>query len=237
MFLPLPSQIRAIRNLLRGKLSIALYMDEGAWTPGVAMIKEILFLKGLPHREVWAEDVNTSLDGFDGICFPGGWAVPYTTKVTDQGIENIRNLIANGGKYFGVCAGSWYTADRILWRGETYEYPLDLYKGVAWDIDQEIIPYPEQKLVWVDIDLGPIFSGLKPIRVKELWLYWGGPSWYEDELKANNAKVLGRFSDYDNKPAVMAFEYGKGRVLLCSPHPELSKNLSILPMFDWLYQP
>ena len=101
---------------------VALYNDSiapvgkrGAWPEGVTAIKNMLTTLGLTYEEVSYADVNLSpLDFnslYDVIIVPGGFALWYNHWISLAGKDRIRNFVANGGGYFGICAGSFFACD------------------------------------------------------------------------------------------------------------------------------
>jgi glutamine amidotransferase-like uncharacterized protein len=234
---PPPALFRGVADFLRGRVSVGLYVEDGAWAPGLPNYGEMFSVKGLTVTAIPVDVINSGelLDRYGALAFPGGWAPGYISSIDRQGAENIRRLVEAGGTYLGVCAGSWFACDRITWRGRTYDYPLDLFPGVGHDTDS-IVAYPDMKLTPIDVDLTPILPGV-PILTENI-LLWGGP-WF-DIPEGFDAMVLARFTEGDvaGKPATIAYHYGRGKVLLWSAHPEMSKNYpSIWAMLDWAFSP
>ena len=46
----------------------------------------------------------------DVLFFPGGRSPLYAKALEDKGAEKIREYIADGGMYYGICAGAYYAA-------------------------------------------------------------------------------------------------------------------------------
>lgn len=47
------------------------------------------------------------LAGFTALCIPGGFAPNYSSRLGERGIAIIRDFVANGGGYLGICAGAY----------------------------------------------------------------------------------------------------------------------------------
>ena len=47
------------------------------------------------------------------FVMPGGAATPYLQKLKTFGNEKIRNYVANGGNYLGICAGAYYACSQV----------------------------------------------------------------------------------------------------------------------------
>ena len=82
---------------------------------------------------------NTAL-----LIMPGGADKPYLEKLAGQGNANIRNYVNNGGKFLGICAGAYYSADRI-----------EFAKG---DKDLEVVGDRELKF-FPGLITGPTYAG------------------------------------------------------------------------------
>ena len=75
-----------------------------------------LFLKDSFHiKTISAKELKLGLWTEDAALFimPGGADIPYTRKLNGKGNQIIKNYLANGGKYLGICAGSYYGSSSI----------------------------------------------------------------------------------------------------------------------------
>lgn len=170
---------------------------------------------------------NTAL-----LVIPGGADRPYLEKLQGMGNTNIRNYVANGGKFLGICAGSYYSADRI-----------EFAKG---DKALEVIGERELKF-FPGLVSGPTYAGFdhrdlnllagtraaklywqldQPFPAnKELIIFYNGGGSFIDAEKYPNVKILARYSpeiagDLEYPAAIVECSIGQGRVILSSPHFE-----------------
>jgi len=131
----------------------------------------------------------------------------------------------------GICAGAWWACDYMVWMADP-NYPppeyhvegdesnLDLFPGVARGPIEEITPFHTGTMTRIDIvnHTHPITKSLPDyLQI----LYWGRP--YLLPYPDAKITVLGTYN-VTGTPAIVAFEYGKGRVFLCGPHPEVEEN-------------
>lgn len=88
---------------------------------------------GFPWQRVLAKNVadEVTVDRFDVLYVPGGWAWPYIQDIDPAGKDAIRTFVEDGGCFVGVCAGAYFAADLIRWQGRFVEYDLDLFPGLA----------------------------------------------------------------------------------------------------------
>lgn len=234
---------------------IAIYNDTdetqwpegGAWLPLVNATQVLVNALGYSWEFIDADDVNNNDLGeyYRMIIFPGGWAGGYNEYINQTGYQNIRDFISEGGAYLGMCAGSFFVSDKVLWRENTdassvqnvYDYPLDIWPGIsdgaiidfqAWDSSAETgcFSYPGARMVDITLDQTLMPEANPSVRV----LYYGGPIYRPPNGKWTNEKVIARydmpgFSGHE-EPAMMLFPYGSGRVFLSAVHPELSLNES-----------
>ncbi len=171
--------------------------------------------------------IDGKLSQFDLLGFPGGDYVAYW-RLGQEGKARIQEFVRDGGAYLGICAGAWYASDYMVWKAdgnypppdykvEGDELNLDLFPGVAVGPIEEITPPYTGKMTrisFVNRD-HPITDSLPEGYTV---LYWGGPDLVPYE--GADVTVLATFEE-TGTPAIVAFEYGKGRVFLMSPHAEV----------------
>jgi len=205
-----------------GEIVVGIYADDGA-APGCVSPAEKMFeWMGCTLVLLYAADVNDRLlDKIDVIYFPGGNSGPYSEKITEEGKEKIRGFVRAGGGYIGTCAGGCFGSDTVKWLGYTHpEGHLELFQGIADGPVNEIYQYPETGMC--EINYGapdhPITRGLGP---KEWIYYWWGPKFVP--YAGTRVDVIGTYA-ITGEPAMVAFEYGFGRVFLIGPHPEWEED-------------
>jgi glutamine amidotransferase-like uncharacterized protein len=162
---------------------------------------------------VTSEDVmNGALAGYDVLAMPGGQIPSFFNALGKDGTEVIRQWIADGGSYFGICGGALFIAAN-LWLG--------IYNGTY----QLEVPgdYSSYNLTKMDINTacaGPDLSS-EPQTVSTL--YWG--SSYFTPRDGFEYYSIATYHG-TNHSGMIAFQYHKGNVFLSSPHPEYEEGSS-----------
>jgi len=202
---------------------VGIYAGYGADTSSYRMLNLLFTDFGFDAEFLIAENLNSlyELFKFDFIVFPGGRADHMISGLSVKQINLIRDYVANGGSYMGVCAGAYFASNYTVWHGIEYGddagYVLDLYSGKAvgpikeiGDYDTELIYNPQHptNVTWYD---GEVFNVT----------YWGGPYF----TPVNDVTVIAEYNKV-HKPAAIKFQYKSGRVLLFGFHPEFDTHYS-----------
>ncbi len=160
---------------------------------------------------VEGEDIKAGvLENFDLLAMPGGQVSAYYNALGTEGIENIKQWIAEGGSYFGICGGALFV---------TSSRRFGIYNGTR----SLAVPgdYSSLHLTEMSINttcVGPDLSDL-PETINTL--YWGSSYFIPDE--GFDYIPLARYQE-GNGPGMIAFEYNQGNVFLSSPHPEYEEG-------------
>ncbi len=156
---------------------------------------------------------SATLTGYDVLAMPGGSSgYDYIYRSGISGTA-IRNFVASGKGYIGICAGAYSAA----------AHTDDHYDGwgIAPNVRCKAVYYegsvPLQITSAGEQVLGT--SGTKNI------VHYNGAAMYV----SGNAKVFATYADsktgYKGYAAIVGDYYGKGRVVLSGPHPELSSTV------------
>lgn len=220
---------------------VALYADKGAWTPGVQHFQEFLQLHGYEYDLLSAEDIlngRLTAQTYATLIVPGGKSWEYLKLLGQDGGARVRQFVEEGGGYFGICAGGFYATSRRegpypTGEGEkpaaetaVYDYGIGLIEGVAVDganISQLKDDF-RNGMRAIEI-LGQANGSVDPVAGKVHALMLEGSGWrIEDSvMKAQKVEVIARFPQ-SHLPAIIAFEKGKGRVVLSGPHLEIEEQ-------------
>ncbi|MEX0715271.1 MAG: BPL-N domain-containing protein [Planctomycetaceae bacterium] len=209
------------------KTRVAVYGDKGTGSSVQVLLGT---LRRSPHLEadrLSAEDIRAGkLTGYDVILHPGGGARVQGNTLGDEGREEVRRFVREGGGYVGICAGAYLATGQV-----------DAYLGI---LDAEIVDYEH----WargkgdVEISLSPRGRELLGAEADRLTIqYAQGPllapggkadlpdyeqlAKFETEIALKGAPrgvMIGA-------SAIVTGEYGKGRIICFSPHPEKTKEL------------
>lgn len=204
--------------------------DLGAWGDDVIAFEHFLSWKGLTHNRVTASDINTITlkNIYKAIYFPGGDSDYYEADINSIGMQHIRDMIADSGAYIGTCAGAEFACDKLIWQGITYNRSLGLFQGTATGPIDSLAVWPNYAMTTVTMNLGKPINQLEPLYAyganhnKEDMLYYGGSVF--KPYAGTKCDTIATFDGYFNKPAIVSFDYGTGRVLLIAPHPEIEED-------------
>ena len=201
---------------------VALYTDRGTSDELNLATENMFKWMGYTVQRVKADYINNNgLGNFKILSVPGGDIYQYAQDISPEGRENIRNFIRNGGAYIGICGGAYFSSEKVIWQGNQLPMtPLGLFQGTAKGPVDEIVPYPDMDVVKVNIvdSRHPITqSGPDTIWI----LYYWGPVFIPN--KNADVSILGRYAS-TNQVAILAFDYGKGRVFIIGTHPEIEED-------------
>ncbi len=212
-------------------IRVAVYRGAGASDTCANASKEILNgTEGFEADFISAEEIqNGKLKEYDVVVFPGGTGSGESKALGDKGWEELRAFIKNGGGYVGVCAGAYlalYNPTRStgnlisaeLQEGE-WERGEALLEIEFTEEGRQAFQAPEGRLN-VAYQNGPIIHRAKTDALKPYVVL----AYFRTEVAENDAPKGVQI----DSPAIVAAEYGAGRVLVCSPHPELTPNLHYL---------
>ncbi len=170
-----------------------------------------------------AEIRDGQLSGYQVLIVPGGSGSKQAEMLETDGCDAIRDFVAEGGGYVGICAGSYLASSQYSWS-------LNLINARVWD-----------RAHWargtgsVTIGLTVLGSELFDPASSTLSVYYGqGPllvpgenpdlppyevlATYESEIARNGAPSGAMTGTH----AIVRGQFGQGRVICFSPHPETS---------------
>ena len=212
------------------KVKVGLFLDKGCFGNGTLMWARLL--ANSPQLEL------TLLDGQDVrygklsevqllVC-PGGGGSRQIDSMGPIGFERVKKFVDDGGGYLGVCAGSYNAMNRPnRFAFLPYDY-VDDANGRLADLLVEVT------------DAGSKLLGLKAGR--RIVCYDGGNVMRPTEPTGKgDSQILITFKscvsehgrapyNFMDTPAVVFGQYGKGKVVACSFHPELYESTHCIAM-------
>ncbi len=213
------------------RIKVAVYAGGGsATTPGLAAYPASLdtAAREIAYTYVGPGELARpgALDPFDVVVFCGGSGSGQAKAIGEAGAAQVKAFVQRGGGYVSSCAGSYLATSGYTWS----------LKLIAADtVDSR---HWARGTGQVDIELTD--EGRKILgnhRGLQSVLYANGPLLGPARNPGSLAPftVLAHFrSDMakrapggvmPNTPAMIAGDYGAGRVLCFSPHPEYSESL------------
>lgn len=215
------------------KIRVALFLDKGAHPRDTLLFA----LKSAPDMSVVILDGEEIREGdlkeIDLLLVPGGSARREAISMKESGRQEVRNFVANGGLYMGICAGCYLltessptdlgllplkTVDRHWQRGKGV-LPVELTS-----LGNEIFG-TNQKMVYILYHNGPVIEN-SPV-ITPLGFFRG-------ELVARG----GKHGLMVGAPAMFIGRFGKGIVLGISPHPEANPHQVFMELnaIRWMYK-
>ncbi|MEC7861321.1 MAG: succinylglutamate desuccinylase/aspartoacylase family protein [Verrucomicrobiota bacterium] len=220
------------------ELKIAVYDAGGVGGTGPNSLDKVFAETKTHLRRVGAVDIRSStLNQFDLVIFPGGSGSKQAAALGSDGRKLFKKFIDGGGGYVGICAGAYLAASNYEWslgisNHKTFCKTINLpeigpksmwYRGPSAPVKMELTE--EGKAILGNIKgsfevryhNGPIMSfiekdGLDPFQSLATF-------------RSEVSKYKPQQGTMVNSPAIIAGEFGEGRVLCISPHPESDSKL------------
>jgi glutamine amidotransferase-like uncharacterized protein len=154
------------------------------------------------------------------FVMPGGADLPYVKALTGKGNAVIKQYVADGGAYLGLCAGAYYASAQVQFdKGGPLQVlgkrELSFFPGVA--IGPAVAPYDYATNSGAR-------AALIQLRDKKqaVPLYFNGGPYFAHATHFKKVQVFGWYVVPGSKPlpAMLLIRYGQGRVVLSGVHFE-----------------
>ncbi|MEN9361292.1 MAG: hypothetical protein RL095_2827 [Verrucomicrobiota bacterium] len=202
-----------------GLTRVAVYDDAGATNstghPPAWLRDKLALHPGLRVELVGAKEIKSGvLAQVEVLVIGGGNATPQTEALGEEGRQIIRDFVAAGGGYFGICAGACTGAGNFIGPDPKRIYPslslipirfkgTDLHKDVM--LEWKALGGKEHRLEAADLSGGPWFIVPENDPAISIW----------SRFQSNEEGY-----PLAGVPAVISARFGKGRVVLTSTHCE-----------------
>lgn len=155
------------------------------------------------------------------LVIPGGADIPYVRSLKGKGNAKIIQYVKNGGNYLGICAGSYFAGNRVVFA-----------EGSKIEVigDRELAFFP-------GLVEGPVLaaydytnnSGARAVRVTlnekvSPLVYYNGGGYFVNASAYEAVQVIANY-DQSEKAAIIKCTVGKGTALLSGVHFEFSPHL------------
>ena len=166
---------------------------------------------------------------FRMIYMNGGKSTSHGKSLGQEGLQRIRDFVANGGSYLGSCAGAYMTATYVRQNsGPAFcEWYPRIWPGM--------VRYTQLSKSWTDLDIEPGSALLKyydfggDMKIDSV-RHNGGCFADTTKFWPEGTEILARYNHGDRKlkrelngqPAIWAYKADDftGRVIACGSHPE-----------------
>ena len=176
---------------------------------------EVKFVDGRMIRE-------GALEGCDVYVCPGGYDRQIYRDIGREGAEVIREFIRKGGCYLGTCAGAIFTLN------DAKGYGLSPWKQ---DPANSNFAHGHAQIVMSITKRGSELMGV-PASNRFVW-YWNGPLMIPAPIEGMKSEVLATYHGdilmnttnllrQAGYPAMVSVEFGKGKMVVSSCHPEIT---------------
>jgi len=220
------------------RLAVAIYVGPGVGGTGPSSIDEKLSASPdrFIARYIGPEEVrNGALDQFDVVVFPGGSGSRQAEGLGEKGRENVREFVAGGSGYVGICAGCYLACENYSWslrildaRTKSSKWrrgvgPLELgFEAPALELLAMTSP-----TALVKYANGPVMEPAGSPGIPDFTTL----AVFKTEIAENDTPAGIQI----DTPAILTGPFGKGRVVGISPHPEQSDGLrDLVPrLIEW----
>lgn len=211
-----------IRERSSGAIRVALFDDYGSAGSGVPQC--VKFIKDTTKMTLTLVKSRFIREGglkdFDVVLFTGGSGGLQASSLGLVGREQVRRFVESGGGYVGICAGHYLACANYSWslklldartKSDFWARGEGQVKIEFTEKGREILGMPAgiQEVRYAN---GPVFE---PALIKGVSDYQP-LAIFRSELAENGSPKGAQI----NSAAMVTGEYGKGRVLCSSPHPE-----------------
>ena len=201
------------------KLKTGFYIDDGSRGGGVIHLARLLtYSPQIDLRLLKGSDLRAGkLKDLDLLVMPGGSSERQMRSMGPEGVKALQDFVRNGGSYVGICAGFHITLNRPE-RAQLMPYTyIREAVGNQGDVFITLSKAGSKKL--------GIRSGRYKVR------YSRGPiaaqaKWDKGECNTyasylSSVSPVGRpGKSFVGTPAIIADNYGKGKVIATGFHPE-----------------
>ena len=206
---------------------VAIFQDKGVSGKGVP--RSMQFLTNAADIRISKLNghaiASGALTNFDVVVFTGGSGSQQAASLGETGREQVRSFVKQGGGYIGICAGAYLACSGFDWglgiiNAKTVSQKSQRGKGSV----QVEFGTQGKKITGIDPGKYDVLYANGPIirtaSRSDLPRY-ESLAYFRTELAENGTPK----DVMIDSPAIARTEYGKGRVLFCSPHPEQTDGM------------
>jgi glutamine amidotransferase-like uncharacterized protein len=198
----------------RGKMDKLVCIYAGA---GAVLAKDVevaLDKLALPYREVGQQDIKGGgLGDCSLLIVPGGYTAKYVDVLGEEGFEQIREFVAGGGGYIGICAGAYIAARNVEVPGR----PPGL--GIIEIRNERKAGRGLRTITIVKSEHSVVRGSEGKVDI-----------WYQNGPMMKAGEGVETLAIYEEEAAaIVCANYGQGRVVIFSPHPDGSLGGGVDP--------
>ena len=163
------------------------------------------------------ELLNGCLWACEILAIPEGLGPITERRLTDEGLQNIREWVALGGSYIGVRGSAAMAMNGSYYEGYTTSFDLALVNGTSYEVED----LDDRQMTNVSINRDSSGPDLSDMPANQTVLFVTGRYFVPDP--GQNVIYIANYT-HNNQPAMIAGEYGQGNYFVSSPHFEYEEN-------------
>ena len=204
---PIASQTQVEHDDLTGVM-VAVYNGTGVMPSShIALTRMFDWMNASVVNVTASQILDDFLDDYDIIVVPGGSEISANIELGSEGKQKVKDFVANGGSYFGICGGATF--------GATH---LTLFYGLMSPVNE---PGGLIHMTTMNINQSSAGPDLSDFPVNCSTMYYG--SQYFAPLPGASVHTIATY-EYNDEAGMIACEYGNGTAFFSSPHPEYEED-------------
>ena len=221
-----------------GQINVGVYDATGTGENGVRNLKKIVDGNDAMRFAYLgpADFTEDIVSQFDVLVFPGGSGSRQAKAIGESGRDQIKAFVKDGGGIVGICAGAFLVSSHYDWslhliNTSVFNKTVDIpgvgrksmwYRGASSKVKLEFESEGASVLgksgtVEVVYHNGPIISKGKNTELP--------PFRTLARFRTEVAKYDPQKGTMVDTPAIISSDFGQGRVMSISPHPEATPEL------------
>ncbi len=226
----LPTSDNAPSSSPDRRIRVGVYFDVGTGKSRNDVIDALDRYDDVSIVRLNAEDIRTGkLADIDVLIQPGGSGSKQGNHLGEDGRHAIRGYVGDGGGFIGICGGAYLATAH-------YKWSLNILDAMVVDTQHWARGHGMVKIGITDAGKSLLETSNPQLTIQ----YWQGPllapadrpeikdyetiATFDTEIAENGAPK----GVMPGTTAIAKGEFGKGRVICFSPHPELTDGLQHL---------
>jgi glutamine amidotransferase-like uncharacterized protein len=190
-------------------VDVAIYLGAGVMgSSHIALTRMFEWMNASVANITASEILEDALADFDILVIPGGSETTAANELQYiEGVNKIKDFVAGGGSFFGICGGATYGASYVNffdWSMSPVSEPGSLIHMTTMNVNKS--------------STGPDLSDC-PANISTMYY----ASQYFSPRAGVDVHIVATY-EYNGEAGMVAFEYENGTVFLSSPHPEYEED-------------
>ena len=233
-----PALARADEAKKPRAIRVAIYAGEGVSKGDPAQVEACLAeAKGFKVKTVSAKEIRDGdLEKYDVLIHPGGSGSGQAKALSDEGRQRVRQFVERGGGFVGICAGAYLASAEYPWALKLLDARVVDDEHWARGVGEVKLRFPsagrdalgtDQETEAMCYENGPLLGPANNGDIPD----FESLATFETEIRKNDAPI----GVMKGTTAIARGEFGKGRVVCFSPHPEKTRGREsyVSEMVSW----